>query len=94
MISPYDPPAGDTDYRAADVPSATITQGVTVNRGKVEYSESRYMSEKVVPCSVYSRICGYFGRLKDWNKGKKQEFVERKTYEVPKEAACPTNDPN
>lgn len=30
---------------------------------------------------VYSRIVGYFRSVRLWNKGKKQEFKERKTYE-------------
>lgn len=29
---------------------------------------------------VYSRIVGYLRPIRQWNKGKKQEFVERKTY--------------
>jgi anaerobic ribonucleoside-triphosphate reductase len=31
---------------------------------------------------VYSRIVGYFRPVSNWNKGKQQEFVDRKTYEV------------
>jgi ribonucleoside-triphosphate reductase len=33
---------------------------------------------------VYSRIVGYFRPVANWNKGKQQEFVDRKTYEVAK----------
>jgi len=33
---------------------------------------------------VYSRIVGYFRPVADWNKGKKAEFAERKTYKVSK----------
>jgi anaerobic ribonucleoside-triphosphate reductase len=29
---------------------------------------------------VYSRIVGYFRPITNWNKGKKQEFEDRKTY--------------
>ena len=29
---------------------------------------------------VYSRIVGYFRPVANWNKGKQQEFVDRKTY--------------
>lgn len=35
-----------------------------------------------VPCEVYSRIVGYLRPVRDWNKGKQQEFSERKTYAV------------
>ena len=29
---------------------------------------------------VYSRIVGYMRPVSNWNKGKKQEFKDRKTY--------------
>ncbi len=31
---------------------------------------------------IYSRVCGYFRPVKNWNKGKKEEFKDRKTYVV------------
>ena len=31
-------------------------------------------------CEVYSRIVGYIRPVKDYNKGKAQEFKERKTF--------------
>lgn len=31
---------------------------------------------------VYSRIVGYFRPVSNWNEGKKQEFVDRKTYKI------------
>ncbi|MCP3968515.1 MAG: hypothetical protein GY750_05110 [Lentisphaerae bacterium] len=33
---------------------------------------------------IYSRVVGYFRPVSNWNKGKKQEFQDRKTYEVRK----------
>ena len=33
-------------------------------------------------CEVYSRVTGYFRPVSNWNKGKKEEFKERKTFEV------------
>ena len=33
---------------------------------------------------VYSRIVGYFRPVENWNKGKQQEFVERRSYKVDK----------
>lgn len=33
-------------------------------------------------CEVYSRIVGYLRPTNTWNEGKKQEFSERKEYEV------------
>lgn len=34
---------------------------------------------------VYSRVVGYMRPVKQWNKGKKQEFVERTPFKMPKE---------
>lgn len=31
---------------------------------------------------VYSRIVGYFRPVNNWNKGKQQEFADRKPYKV------------
>ena len=31
---------------------------------------------------VYSRVCGYYRPTANWNKGKKEEFKERKNYNV------------
>ncbi len=32
---------------------------------------------------VYSRVCGYFRPVQNWNAGKREEFNDRKTYIVP-----------
>lgn len=31
---------------------------------------------------VYSRIVGYFRPVNNWNKGKQQEFADRKPYKA------------
>jgi ribonucleoside-triphosphate reductase len=31
---------------------------------------------------VYSRVCGFFRPVQQWNKGKKEEFKERKEFVV------------
>ena len=33
-------------------------------------------------CEVYSRVCGYFRPVSNWNKGKKEEFKDRKLFEI------------
>ncbi len=38
-----------------------------------------------VPCEVYSRIVGYLRPVQNWNRGKQQEFVERRMFRVPDE---------
>ena len=41
------------------------------------------MSEKCGErCEVYSRVVGYFRPVSNWNKGKKEEFRERKHFKV------------
>lgn len=35
-------------------------------------------------CEVYSRVCGYHRPVSNWNKGKQQEFKDRKTFNFPK----------
>lgn len=31
-------------------------------------------------CEVYSRVSGYLRPVNSWNKGKQEEFSDRKTY--------------
>ncbi len=47
-------------------------------------SVSRRVKIKAVPVEVYSRVVGYFRPVQNWNKGKQQEFVERKHIPVQK----------
>lgn len=34
-------------------------------------------------CEVYSRVVGYLSPVSEWNKGKKEEFKQRKTFDIP-----------
>jgi ribonucleoside-triphosphate reductase len=34
---------------------------------------------------VYSRVCGFFRPVQQWNRGKKEEFRERAEYVVARE---------
>jgi len=42
--------------------------------------------KKKVPCEVYSRVVGYLRPLQNWNKGKRQEFSERRTFRIKTES--------
>jgi len=42
--------------------------------------------ELKVPVEVYSRVVGYFRPINQWNKGKQEEFRERKVYRLEKSA--------
>ena len=37
---------------------------------------------------IYSRVCGYFRPVANWNKGKKEEFKDRNCYKVPAVASA------
>ena len=40
------------------------------------------MSKCNEKCEVYSRVCGYFRPVANWNKGKKEEFRDREKFKV------------
>lgn len=35
------------------------------------------------PCSIFSRVTGYYRPVENWNIGKQEEFKERKRFVVP-----------
>lgn len=35
-----------------------------------------------IPTEIYSRIVGYFRPVQNWNPGKRQEFSERRYYDI------------
>lgn len=37
-----------------------------------------------IPVEVYSRVVGYYSPVNQWNKGKREEFKDRKEYKIPK----------
>jgi ribonucleoside-triphosphate reductase len=42
------------------------------------------------PTEVYARIVGYYRSVRNWNKGKRQEFGERANFVLPPDMACPS----
>ncbi|MDD2205956.1 MAG: anaerobic ribonucleoside-triphosphate reductase [Aminobacterium sp.] len=38
-------------------------------------------SAKRTKCEVYSRVVGFLTPVSQWNKGKKEEFKDRKTFD-------------
>lgn len=42
------------------------------------------MKEKKIPTEIYSRVVGYFRPVNQWNKGKKEEFQQRKEFDTNK----------
>jgi anaerobic ribonucleoside-triphosphate reductase len=35
-----------------------------------------------VPTEIYSRVCGFFRPVNQWNPGKQEEYKDRKEYKV------------
>ena len=40
------------------------------------------------PCEVYSRVVGYIRPVQQWNKGKREEYADRKEFENTKNGSC------
>lgn len=59
-----------------------------INGETVFYYKCHYCYDKAPtlkgwrPCSVYSRIVGYMQELDKWNVGKREEYKQRKTYNI------------
>lgn len=51
--------------------SITGQQSLTMKRGSCGQ-----------PCQIYSRVVGYFSPTSEWGLGKKEEFKDRKTFNV------------
>ena len=43
--------------------------------------------ERRVSCRVYSRLVGYLTAVDDWNRGKRQEFADRATFDLSRQPA-------
>jgi len=37
-----------------------------------------------LPCQIFSRVTGFYAAIDNWNDGKREEFKERKTYNMTK----------
>lgn len=51
-------------------------------KAKIATLKEEMKEVKGTPCEVYSRVVGYLRPVQGWNKGKKEEFGMRKTYNV------------
>ena len=57
----------------------------TINR-EIEDLKAKRAEVHGTETEVYSRIVGYYRSLRNWNKGKRQEYVERLPFVVSPEA--------
>ncbi len=44
--------------------------------------EKKEMAKCGAETEVYSRVCGYHRPVRNWNKGKREEFKDRKTFKA------------
>ena len=57
-----------------------------MSNGKGFYDEEKLPAGACgQPTECYSRVTGYFRPVSAWNKGKKEEFKDRKTFNVVKD---------
>lgn len=49
-------------------------------RAEMKALENEIESVRGEECEVYSRIVGYYRPLKNWNKGKREEYKARKLF--------------
>ena len=49
-------------------------------RREIEKLEEAKKTVRGSDCEVYSRVVGYLRPVKQWNKGKQEEFKDRKTF--------------
>lgn len=68
------------------LPYFTITPTFSVceSHGYIN-GEHKNCPECNTECEVYSRVVGYLRPVKQWNKGKKAEFSQRKTFKIQKQ---------
>ena len=49
---------------------------------KIKQLKSEIADVHGTPCEVFSRVVGYLRPVQCWNKGKKEEYTLRKTYNI------------
>ncbi len=45
---------------------------------------NKELEQKRTKCEVYSRVVGYLRPVNQWNRGKQQEFADRKVFNLKK----------
>ncbi len=52
---------------------------------RISELENEKQNAKGMKCEVYSRVVGYLRPVSQWNIGKKEEFSQRKTFNLAKQ---------
>ncbi len=55
----------------------TMSQIKTVDT-EIKSEDTGKVRIKMIPTEIYSRVVGYYRPIQNWNKGKVEEFGERK----------------
>jgi len=50
--------------------------------GEHQHCPTCKTEKKITECEVYSRVVGYLRPVSQWNRGKRQEFTDRKTFDM------------
>jgi len=50
--------------------------------GEHQYCPTCKAQNKTSECEIYSRVVGYLRPVIQWNRGKQQEFSDRKTFDM------------
>ncbi|MFH0854727.1 MAG: anaerobic ribonucleoside-triphosphate reductase [bacterium] len=58
----------------------TIQQPSSTNQDQTAVMPQNCMQRQ--KCEVYSRVSGYLRPVNSWNKGKQEEFSDRKAYKI------------
>ena len=49
------------------------------------------MKKQRTKCEIYSRVVGYMRPVSQWNKGKQQEYKDRKMFKISEKIAVKSN---
>ena len=58
-----------------------LLKGVFMNPETV-ISKEKHSEACGEECQIFSRVCGYYRPVSNWNRGKQEEFKERKEFEL------------
>jgi anaerobic ribonucleoside-triphosphate reductase len=58
--------------------SSLLDKCSEIENEKMQMKESLKVKIRKVPAEIYSRVVGYYRPVDQWNKGKKEEFNDRK----------------
>ena len=69
---------------AAQLKNSSETDGKlkTTTSPRINSKTKRTQKKCKCKCEIYARVTGYMSPVKNWNRGKKEEYQGRVTYKV------------